>query len=274
MEKKQLFQILHQLEHHKRNNSMIKKKLCILCYRIIFGLGVFYSINGCVKNDLNSKLEKTIKQRVESISQLPKTNFKYIEYYSLKRSVSIGETDIVLQLRSVYDSLSNIEYQIIVIINPSGQIYVIPFLSNEYTHYWNFKFDKISNDSLNKETFEDELQKAFVFLNFKDSIKNQYLIIDELFYSLLQCTEISHFDSLRLSTLIMREYPFLREEEEDSCFERIEKNYKEILSVTNLQSNSTYFDKKNSRVYQMKFVNGVLEANIYRQDCSYKSIDL
>jgi len=88
--------------------------------------------------------------------------------------------------------------QIILIINPKGKYYAIPYLTNTYFDYWNFEFDKpILNVKKTNTTFENEFIKALDTLNLNDSKETKFMIFNEIMFSLIQCERISETDSSR-----------------------------------------------------------------------------
>jgi hypothetical protein len=243
---------------------------------------IFFSINAFIncrqKND-QSGLENILLETISRFKQLPKGKDKQSSFYKLVRSVTIGDSNIELQLRSSPDT-SNDPQQIIIVINQAKIIYAIPFFSNTYHDYWSFEFDSVLNsvESTNT-TFEKELKNCFTQLDLYDTLGTAGKVINEMVFSLLHCQQVTDTDSLNLHSLVWTNNYMLTNEDFDSCYKRLHQNWEEMKKAFHpkdyIINYNAYWDKRNNRVYQFDYKNYSrkrrLEFNIrnYRLDCVY-----
>jgi len=248
----------------------IKIYLTILLFTITFC--------GCRNTKVEPNIEKAINDLTDKFTQLPKGKSKQIDFYKLIRTVIIGDKNIKLQLYSAIDSL-NEHQQIILIINPIGKYYAIPFLTNTYFDYWNFEFDKpILNVKKTNTTFETEFIKALDTLNLNDSIETKNMIFNEIMFSLIQCERISESDSSKFESISLKNNNKLPVEDEDSCYKRQKRNFEAILKVIHpleyYYNYCAYWDRYNDRIYQLDNNGKVFSKNskfkikVYRMGCN------
>lgn len=242
---------------------------------------------GCEERTSEANVEKAITEVTNNFPQLPKGNLKQTDFYRLVRTVSIGEKEIQLQLRATSDSIKD-QQQIIILINPNGEAYAIPFFSNTYRDYWDFEFDiPIATVERTNSTFEKEFVAALDSLNLDDTLGTGRQIFSEMLLSLLQTQKISENDSSLFEGISItgKEYVYnLPAENMDSCFVRQKRNLeaimKEIQPSKHYHNYNAYLDEKNKRIYQInnqgkntwgKFK---MEVKTYRQDCIIHPINL
>jgi len=238
----------------------------------------------CGQKDNQPNLEKALSSTISKFQHLPKGKDRQSSFYRLIRSVTIGDNNIEIQLRSAPDTLDDPQ-QIIVVINKDKQLYAIPLFSNTYHDYWNFQFDSVlSLIKPTNTTFEKELKTCFTQLNLYDTLGTAGKVINEMFFSLLQCQQVSDTDSLNLHSVVSTNNYTLPFEDSDSCYKRIQKNWREMKMAFHpkdyIVNYNAYWDKRNNRVYQFDFNNfsrkQKLEFTIknYRLDCVYQILVL
>jgi hypothetical protein len=238
----------------------------------------------CRQDSNKHDIEKAILELTDTYSQLPKGEYKQTDFYKLKRTVIIGNTNIQLQLRSTPDSIADPQ-QIIIIINPQGQLYAIPFFSNTYRDYWNFQFDDpIPNVKKTNTSFEKEFTIAIETLNLNDTLGTGKQIIFEILTSLINCDKVHENDSLKFAGISQKNNYELPEESIDSCIARSRKNFeaikKEIHPSEFYYNYKAYWDKHNERIYQInnqgKSQKGkfLLDLKVYRQDCVFHLMNM
>ncbi len=222
-------------------------------------------------------IEKAISDLIQKYPQLTIGKTTQASYYKLVRSVKNENKKFQIQLFSAPDSIEDPQ-QIIIITNSQGQYYAIPFFSNTYRDFWNFQFDNpIPYLRLTNTTFEKELITALDTLNLNDTIGTGSVVIDEILFSLLHCRTVKESDSSSLNAIYLVDNYAIPNESFDSCFIRIEKNYKaisnEIHSKEYFYNYYAYEDEKNHRIYQFKNQEKRrrkklnLSIKVYRQDC-------
>jgi len=239
---------------------------------------------GCRLETNKPDIERAISDLTDKFTQLPKGKAKQSDFYRLIRTVTIGEKNIQLQLRSSPENLKDPQ-QIIIIINPKGQYYAIPFFSNTYRDYWNFQFDKpIPNIKKTNTTFEKEFITAINTLNLNDTLGTGRQIFYEILISLINCEIVSENESLQFAGLFPKENNDLPAENWDSCFDRFHKNFEAIKKGMHPSENfyyyNAYYDKHNERIYQINHPNqwrGIKfnpQIKVYRQDCISLLLDM
>lgn len=249
---------------------------------IVFILTTFFNCNQVTPTEPN--IEKAITDLTDKFSQLPKGKSKQSDYYRLVRSVTNGEKNFQIQLRSTPDSIEDPQ-KIIIFINSSGQHHAIPFFSNTHRDFWEFQFDTpIPSIKRTNTTFAKELMTALDTLHFNDTLGTANIVIDELLFSILNCRRIKESDSTDLFTIFMNDNHDIPEESSDSGFARLRKNYTAISSQFHphkyINNYNAYFDENNHRVYQFDHKETYwkeklnLSIKVYRQDYVYHSFTL
>ncbi len=245
---------------------------------IIFQLFVLTTLSSCKPTTAEPNIEKVITDLTDKFSQLPRGKSNQSDYYKLVRSVTNGECNFQLQLRSTPDSIED-KQQIIILINKKNECYAIPFFSNKYRDYWNFELEKpIDGVKKTNTTFEYEINKAINVLNINDTIGTGAKVLDEMIISLLNCQTIRETDS-KIFTAI---WPTWNKEQPiddcDSCIARQRLNFKSIVQrihpTANYYTYNAYIDLRNDRIYQIinqgKDRGRKIKPEIktYRQNCN------
>lgn len=207
----------------------------------------------------NSKLdiERTLLNTILRFPQLPKGKGKQSNYYKLVRSVIIGGNGIELQLRSSPDTIADTQ-KIIIVINKSKDIYAIPLFSNIYHDYWNFQFDSVLHSvKPTNTTFDKELKSCLEQLNLYDTLGTAGKVMSEMFFSLLQCQQVTDSDSLNLNSFTFTNNCALSYENTDSCGKRFKQNWEMMKRSFHPEkyiiNYNACWDKENKRVYQLNF---------------------
>jgi hypothetical protein len=250
----------------------------------IFTFISIFSI-GCKQLNNEPNVEKAISDLTNNFPQFRKGKSKQIEYYKLVRSVTYGENEFKLQLRSEPDSLNDPQ-KILVLINSKNQCYAIPFLSNTYRDYWGFKNEKtIPNVKKTKTNFNQEFIQALNTLKLNDTLGTGRKVISEMMFSLLNCTTVTEKDS----TEVLNGYSNENHDLENELFDpitriRFRKNYQELSKDWHkyecCPDYNSYYDTKNYRIYQIinneGFYNKPLKLVIkcYRQNAVFNHITL
>jgi len=254
--------------------------------RKIYSISVLIlsSFLGCQQDTTTPNIEKAITDLTEEFTQLPKCISNPTDFYKLVRSVTMGESNVQLQLRNTPDSVKD-KQQIIIIIDPKGKYYAIPFFSNTYRDYWNFKLDKpIPGVKKTNTTFEHELNKALDTLNLNDTLGTRGEVITEILISLLNCDKVSDYDSSRFVGIFPVDNYSIPAEELDSCYVRLRRNFiairNEIHPSENYRNYNAYWDQDNGRIYQINNQGRNwekkqdLQITVYRQDCVIHAISM
>lgn len=246
----------------------------------IFQLFVLTTFFSCKPTTAEPNIEKVITDLTDKFSQLPRGKSNQSDYYKLVRSVTNGECNFQLQLRSTPDSIKE-RQQIIILINQKNECYAIPFFSNKYFDYWNFEFDK-PNKGVKKTntTFEKEFTKAINTLNLNDTLETSSKVIDELFKSLLNCEQIKETDSIHFEGLSLTNCYDQPNENFDSCWIRQRKNFNSIKRLIHPSKSyynyNAYLDNQNSRIYQIvnqekdRWKKMKPSIKMYRQGCNFR----
>ncbi|WP_026978607.1 hypothetical protein [Flavobacterium tegetincola] len=247
----------------------------------------FFSIIliGCKQLNNEANVEKAISDLTNNFPQFRKGKSKQIEYYKLVRSVTYGENEFKLQLRSEPDSLNDPQ-KILVLINSTNQCYAIPFLSNTYRDYWGFKNEKtIPNVKKTKSNFNQEFITALNTLKLNDTLGTGRKVIKEMMFSLLNCTIITEKDS----TEVLNGWSNSNHDLENELFDpktkiRFRRNYQELSKDWHNNEYSpeqnSYYDTKNYRIYQITNNEGFYKKPLklviksYRQNAIFNHISL
>lgn len=239
------------------------------------------TFSSCRQKDNQVDIDNALSSTTSKFPQLPKGQS---DFYKLIRSVTIGDHSVELQLRSTPDTLHDPQ-KIIIVINKTKQLYVIPLFSNTYHDYWNFQFDSVlSTVKTTNTTFEKELKTCLAQLNLYDTLGTAGKVINEMLVSLLQCQQVTDTDSLNLHSVALTNNYTLPYEDSDSCYKRLQQNWIEMKKAFHpkdyIINYNAYWDKRNNRVYQFDFKNfsrkQKLEFTIknYRLDCVYQLLNL
>lgn len=253
--------------------------------KILISIFVFAIFICCKRENNEPNVEKAIIDLTNNFPQFRIGKLKRTEYYKLIRSVTYGENAFMLQLRSEPDTLNDPQ-KILVLINSSNECYAIPFFSNTYRDYWDFKHEEtLPNVRKVKTTFNEEFSSALNRLKLNDTLGTGNKVISELLFSLLNCTQITEKDSSE----VLKGYVNRNLDLEDEIFDikaekRFRKNYEELSKDWHkyecCPNYNSYYDTKNYRIYQIinqeDFYNKPLKLDIkcYRQNAIFNSISL
>lgn len=242
--------------------KLLPKTLCFL-------LILFYFAS-CEK-DHQSKIDRSIEElnkkypELQAGKKLPKSKF------SFEKSIRNGKFNFEIQLYSQPEGYPD-RNQIIVIINSKNEVYALPFFNNKYKDFWEFPFDKSIPDVPKiKTTFSKEINNAINTLILNNDRKKgikQYLIMNELLTSVLNCKNIQEKDSAMICKTLRPNSDLPYEDSADTRI-RIRKNY-ELMKKQWDPENSTYsncyFDEKSARIYQVNFIENKIQIKTYRMD--------
>ena len=241
---------------------------------------IMTTLYSCQTKSTQPNIEKAISDLTDKYPQLPKGKTNQTDYYKLVRSVTNGESNFQLELRSTPDSIED-KQQIIILINQKNECYAIPFFSNKYFDYWNFEFDKPNKEvKKTNTTFEKEFTKAINTLNLNDTLETSSKVINELFKSLLNCEQIKETDSIHFEGLSLTNCYDLPNENFDSCWTRQRKNFNSIKRLIHPSKSyynyNAYLDNQNSRIYQIvnqekdRWKKMKPSIKMYRQGCNFR----
>jgi len=233
--------------------------------------------SSCWQYKKGQSIENALLRVISKFPQLPKGRDSESSFYKLVRSVTIGEIGIEIQLRSTPDTIEDPQ-KIIIVINQARKLYAIPLFSNTYHSYWHFQFDSVLvSEKTISTTFENEIKNCLTQLNLYDTLETAGIVLDEMFFSILQCQHVTDTDSLNLQQIALTNNYQLPSEESDSCSRRLQKNWDEMKKAFHPREYSSvytsYWDQKNNRVYQFDFKklgrNRKLDFTLknYRLDC-------
>jgi len=247
---------------------------------LLICLSVFLS---CQQAGKQPDIEGTLTALTKKFPQLPSPGTKLSDYYTLIRSVSFGNSDVELQLRSTPDTLDD-WHCIVLVINGNNDIYGVPLLTNEHRSYWNFLFDvNLSSEKSTYTTFQAELQTAIDTLGLNDTMGTAARVIDEMLISLLQCRRIYDGDSAEIHSIRLYSNLDLPEEDSDTCLSRSKRSWKAIVAEMHPKEynavRNAFWDERNGRIYQFDFNPRRKEkmkvgVRVYRQDCIFHPLYL
>jgi hypothetical protein len=199
--------------------------------------------------------------------------------YNLIRSVSIEKPSVTLKLYAQPDWVAD-KQEFVLITTSDLLAYAIPFFSNSYRDYWNFEFDNLSLSpkSINT-TFEKELNICLDTLNLNDTIGSAWKVVNEIFYSLLHCQQMSIVDSSFFLTVMVGDGNHtMPAENTDSCSKRIRQNWEIISQEMSPNMLVIYkqplWDGDHKRIYQFDFKGfrqrkkNYFKLKTFRQDCN------
>lgn len=217
----------------------------------------------------NEKLNKVSENEQESINFVLK-QFPFID----KKLEKIKKVEFNILTISLYRNIDKIDYDEILVFQKGNKFYAIPFLSNMYYDFWNFKNEtEKSKFSKTNTTFEKELQKSAVNLKLSADEKQQVFI--QLITSVLNTEDMLEKKPQMFEDFVEfspRKSKY-KDEEPKNCLERTSKLFKEILEDGKNGIRPTYiWDKENGRVYKLfNESQNIDEYNLrietYRVDC-------
>ncbi|WP_210150977.1 hypothetical protein [Chryseobacterium scophthalmum] len=175
---------------------------------------------------------------------------------------------------SLYRNADKINYDDVLVFQKGNSFYAIPFFSNMYYDFWDFRNETEKSLFPNTNTtFENELKNSTIKLNLNAKEKQQIFI--QLITSILNTEDMLEkkpqiFEDFVLFTPRKLKY---KDEEGNDCLERTSKLYKQILEDREKGIRPSYIlDKDNGRVY--KIINESknideysLKIETYRVDC-------
>ena len=246
--------------------------LLIICFLTILGFG------------RQSEDTTAIDNLTGRFSQLKTISHNQSLDYSLTRSVSFGKPSVTIELYSQHDSVDD-KQEIILVTNSQLHSYAIPLFSNTYHDYWIFQFDNLSQNAKPiNTTFEKELNICLDTLLLNDTIGTAGKVVNEILYSLLHCQDINLSDSSNFEVILMNSKNSIPEEDSDSCYNRLKRNWESISQELYPNKNNSYkhfyWDKDNARIYQFDFKNfkrkqkNYFILNTFRQDCNWHLMTL
>lgn len=235
----------------------------------------FLTLLGCGRQNED---KTTINNLTNRFPQLKIVSKNRSNDYNLIRSVSFGTPSVTIKLYSQPDSVDD-KQQIILVTNSELHSYAIPLFSNSYHDYWKFQFDNFNQNAKPiNTTFEKELNICLDTLHLNDTIGTAGKVVNEIFYSLLHCQNVSISDSSNFEVILMSSKNSIPEENSDSCYNRLKQNWEsisqELYPNKNIRYTHFYWDKDNSRIYQFDFKNfkrkqkNYFKLTTFRQDCN------
>lgn len=171
-------------------------------------------------------------------------------------------------------------YDEVVVFKKKNKFYAIPFFSNMYTDYWDFKNTTNLFPKTNS-TFDKEFSKLITNLNITP---NEFdLVINELMFSVLHAESITldKIDILKNNIYRTNRVDKYKIEDSDDCLKRTNEIFAQISKESNvpLRRFQYFFDKKNGRIYKIENKSknyNELKINIetYRIDCYSYSLNI
>ena len=220
---------------------------------LLFTLFIFI---GCEKKK-EPNIEIALSEVISKFPQLPKGG---INHYQFDKSIKNGKYNFEIQLYSEPDNIKDPQ-KIMVLINSKKECYAIPFFSNTYKDYWEFRNEKKSQSSKKARTsFTKQYIEALNVLNINTS-KICHVLTNDVVVSLLNCDRITKNNSHFLKNLVFLNNKSLESHESSKELkEKSLKNYKEIISTDNSDLNFNYnqipvgyLDYNNYRFHQIVY---------------------
>jgi hypothetical protein len=244
----------------------------------------FWALLSCGRKRRKSEDKTTIDNVTNKFPQLKIISHNQPSDYILIRSISFGKPTITIKLYSQPESVDD-KQKIILASNSAMESYAIPLFSNTFHDYWDFEFDSVNqNVKPINTTFEKELNICLETLHLNDTIGTAGKVLDEIFYSLLHCQDISLCDSSDFGIITMNNKSSLPEEDHDSCYKRLKQNWESISKELNPDNDiiykHPYWDKDNGRVYQFDYKGfkrkqkNYFKLNNFRHDCNWYLLTL
>lgn len=191
------------------------------------------------------------------------------------------EKNLILVRKVDFDSLSitllqnknKKAFDEVLVFEKNNKFYAIPFFSNMYTDYWDFKNTTNLFPKTNS-TFDKEFSKLITNLNITP---NEFdLVINELMFSVLHAESITldKIDILKNNIYRTNRVYKYKIEDSNECLKRTNKIFDQIAIDSNvlLKRFQYFFDKKNGRIYKIENKSKKLDElkisiQTYRIDC-------
>ena len=236
----------------------MKNKILILIALFIF--------TECKNKSITADINKALLDVTTKFPQLPKGG---VEHYLLEKSVKNAKYKYEIQLYSETDKIIDPQ-KILVFINAENECFAIPFFSNTYRDFWEFK-NEIPLPKIKKvqTTFSKEYFEALVKLKL-NKIEVYFSVTNDLLISILNCDKISKCDYSDLKNHIFsnNNYALDSEDNYELLKQNRAKNDEEILKTTNwemddddVQQYVGCMDYKNFRFYQVVLKVEILDAS-------------
>lgn len=192
-----------------------------------------------------------------------------------KDLIKVKEVNLDSLSISLYRNEKKEDFDEIIVFRKKDKFYSIPFFSNMYFDFWNFKNEQQKQlYPKTNTTFEKQMKNVVTELNLKP--EEFGLLMEELMKSVLNAET-----NLDLKPKIFKNYIYMtyrvnkyKIEESDSCTKRTEKIYDIVFkeSKKTMRNNQFYLDSENGRVYELindSRKKGDLKFRIktYRIDC-------
>jgi len=232
---------------------------------IIILLLSFIFVNSCKNKSINP----TSQNEQESINYVL-DKFPFID----KKLEKIKKVEFDSLAISLYRNVDKTDYDEILVFQKGNNSYAIPFFSNMYYDFWNFKNEnEKSQFPTTNTTFEKELEKSATYLNLNSDEKQQIFI--QLITSILNTEDMLEkkpqmFEDFVLFSSRKSKY---KDEEANDCLKKTKELYKQIIEdrINGIRP-SYILDKENGRVYKLfnesKISNEyILRIETYRVDC-------
>lgn len=218
--------------------------------KILFTLLLIFlfSCNKKESNNVNNAIDKLLNNYPEILD-------KNIASWKLVRSVKNGAYNFEIQL--LENNKEEDSQKIIVFINSKEECIAIPFFSNTYRDFWEFKHEKV-NSKIKKTntTFTKEYSKALNALRLDENLIFG-AVTNELIYSILNCKEIKEKDDTPLNIVFLNSNEKFETENSFVIQERLKLNYAEmkrdIIECDKCNRVYAYLDDSNFRIYQFIF---------------------
>nr|WP_315199926.1 hypothetical protein [uncultured Flavobacterium sp.] len=218
---------------------------------------ILFTLIGCKNKNGEHNIDVALSEVIAKFPQILKGR---TNHYQFEKSIKNGKYGFEIQLYSQLDTVRDPQ-KIMVFINSKKECYAIPFLSNTYRDYWEFRNEKIlSKVKRVNTTFTKQYVAA---LNSLDLNKREiyYVLTNEILTSLLNCDRVGDKDSDFLKGLFFfNNNGFESDENDKESKEKLLKNYEEIKTTPNtdinFHNNQIYFgylDYKNFRFYQVVY---------------------
>ena len=214
-----------------------------MSFRTIIVLILFF-FSSCKKEKIGS-----VSENEKASINLVFNRFPFIE----KKMEKIKKIEFDSLAISLYRNIDKKDYDEILVFQKANEFYAIPFFSNMYYDFWNFKNETGKTQFPNvNSTFEKEFNNSASNLKLNANEKQQIFI--QLITSILN-TE----DMLEKKPQLFEDFVNFsprkskyKDEEPNNCLERTTKLYKQILEDGKSGIRPTYIlDQENGRVYKL-----------------------
>lgn len=212
-------------------------------FRILIVLILFF-FNSCKKEKFGS-----VSENEKASINLVFSRFPFID----KKIEKIKKIEFDSLAISLYRNVDKTDYDEILVFQKGSKFYAIPFFSNMYYDFWNFKNETEKSQFPNTNTtFEKELNNSANNLKLNASEKQQIFI--QLITSILNTEDMLEKKPQMFEDFVdfsPRKSKY-KDEEPENCLERTTKLYKQILEDRKNGVRPTYIlDKENGRVYKL-----------------------